>query len=64
MEQLLNEREAAKLLQVSVQLLRKWRARGKDPRYIKLGRCVRYSAEEIERYILTQRSNPVAVHME
>lgn len=56
MQQLLNEREAAKLLRISVQLLRKWRANGRGPEHIKLGTCVRYSIEDIERYISSQRS--------
>jgi hypothetical protein len=56
MEQLLNERETARLLRISVQLLRKWRANGSGPEYIKLGKCVRYSTRDIERYVLSQRS--------
>jgi hypothetical protein len=59
MEQLLNEREAAKLLRISVQLLRKWRANGTGPEHIKLG--VRYSTCDIERYISAQRSGAVSV---
>jgi hypothetical protein len=56
MEQLFNERETAKVLRISVQLLRKWRANGKGPEHIKLGKCVRYSIGDIERYISSQRS--------
>ena len=61
MEQLLTEREAAKLLRVSVQLLRKWRATGIGPKYIKLGKCVRYSLADIELYIASRRSSPIGV---
>lgn len=57
MQQLLmNEREAAKALQVSVQLLRKWRANGAGPKYIKLGKCVRYAISDIEEFIAMRRS--------
>jgi len=56
MEDLLNERETAKKLRISVQLLRKWRANGTGPEHIKLGKCVRYSESDIERYIASQRS--------
>jgi len=48
MDQLLNEREAARLLRISVQLLRKWRANGGGPGHIKLEKCVRYSLADIE----------------
>jgi predicted DNA-binding transcriptional regulator AlpA len=52
----LTEREAAKRLRVSVQLLRKWRAKKGGPRYLKLGgKCIRYTAEDIEGYIQSQR---------
>lgn len=48
----LKEREAAKRLQVSVQTLRKWRAKGEGPRPAKVtGKAVRYSIEEIDNYI-------------
>jgi predicted DNA-binding transcriptional regulator AlpA len=48
---LLNEHEAAKLLRVSVQLLRKWRANRTGPEHIKLGKCVRYAFSDVERFI-------------
>ena len=51
MEQLLNERETAKLLRISVQLLRKWRAIGSGPKYKKLGKCVRYSPDDVKHYL-------------
>ena len=48
MEQLLNEREAGKLLRISMQLLRKWRGSGTGPAYIKLGKCIRYSVDDLK----------------
>jgi hypothetical protein len=59
MEHLLNERETAKVMRVSVQLLRKWRADGTGPAYIKLGKCVRYSMDDLERYVSSRRSGAV-----
>ena len=56
MDRLLNEREAAHLLQISVQLLRKWRANGTGPEHIKLGKCVRYTMQDIQQYTAAQRS--------
>ena len=38
----LNESQAANLLGVSVRTLQAWRLRGRGPRYIKIGRAVRY----------------------
>ena len=61
MENLLNEREAAKVMKVSVQLLRKWRASGTGPRYIKLGKCIRYSMADLEHYIASHRSTALVV---
>jgi helix-turn-helix protein len=37
-----NESQAANLLGVSVRTLQAWRFRGGGPRYIKIGRAVRY----------------------
>jgi predicted site-specific integrase-resolvase len=55
MDQLLNEKDAAKRLGVSVQLLRKWRATRVGPVHMKLGRCVRYSLPDLERFADAQR---------
>jgi predicted DNA-binding transcriptional regulator AlpA len=48
---LLTEYETAKLLQVSVQLLRKWRSKGAGPEHVKLGKCVRYSRNDVVTFI-------------
>lgn len=48
---LLNEHETAKLLRVSVQLLRKWRGNGTGPEHVKLGKCVRYSRNDVEIFV-------------
>ncbi len=56
-EPLLNERETAKSLGVSVQLLRKWRANGMGPEYLKLGgKLVRYDPGAVRRWIEQERS--------
>lgn len=59
MDQLLTERDAAKILHVSVQLLRKWRAMGTGPKYVRLGRCIRYALSDIESYISSLKCNTV-----
>lgn len=44
----LNEREVAQLINVSVGLVRKLRRRKDGPRWLRLGRCVRYLRRDIE----------------
>ena len=48
---LLTEAQAAELLAISAKTLQAWRVRGGGPRYIKLGRCVRYRIDDIEEYV-------------
>ena len=50
-EQLLTEREASTLLNVSMSLLQKNRMLGKPPRYLKLGGAVRYRFADIQEFI-------------
>jgi excisionase family DNA binding protein len=56
-ETLLNEEQAARRLNVAVKTLQKWRVVGGGPRFVKLGRCVRYSAADLEEFI-TARTVP------
>ena len=46
--QMLNERQAARLLACSVAALRRWRREGRGPEFTRLERCVRYSSRSIE----------------
>jgi len=49
------ERDASERLDVSVRTLQKWRLQGSGPRFVKLGRSVRYDAGDIEQYIEAAR---------
>jgi hypothetical protein len=50
---LLNENEAAELLDTAVRTLRNWRALGKGPKYRKVGqRMVRYHRVDLAAFIL------------
>jgi len=49
--QLLDQREAAKLLRLSERTLERLRVHGGGPSYIKCGRSVRYRACDIEKWI-------------
>jgi predicted DNA-binding transcriptional regulator AlpA len=49
----LTEREVADRLGLSVATLRAWRFRGKGPRYLRLGRAVRYLPADIDDFVRT-----------
>jgi predicted site-specific integrase-resolvase len=54
--QMINEKEAARMLAVSVAALRRWRREGRGPAFTHLERCVRYSLSSI-RFYLTKNSS-------
>lgn len=58
MEQAVNEIEAARLMSVSVQTLRNWRSTLRGPKYLKLGRSVRYSIADLEKWMQERTINP------
>ena len=52
---LVAEHEAAALLGLSVKTLRRWRWAGRELPFIKLGSAVRYSLDDLERYVAEHR---------
>ena len=49
---LLNEHQAAATLgNLSVKTLQRWRWAGRGPRFIRIGSCIRYSLDELQRFI-------------
>jgi hypothetical protein len=48
------EGPAADLLNVSVRTLQAWRVRGGGPRFVKLGRAVRYTLADLESFVYSQ----------
>ena len=62
MTQLMDEKQAAALLNVSVKTLQARRSRGGGPRFVKLGRSVRYAMADLEAFVLaavrTSTSDP------
>lgn len=44
---LLNTKQLAELFGVSVVTLEQWRLKGKGPKFIKVGRCVRYRMADV-----------------
>ena len=51
MERLLETVAAAHLLNCQPQTLHRWRHEGRGPRYIKVGRLVRYSEEQLQEWV-------------
>ena len=54
--QMINEKDAARVLAVSVAALRRWRHEGRGPQFVRLERCVRYDIRTIECF-LSQNSS-------
>jgi len=50
----MNESEVAQLASVSIALLRKWRRQGTGPRFLKLGRLVRYLVKDVDAWLNSQ----------
>ena len=55
---LVDERQAARLLAVSVGLLRKWRRQSCGPAFTRCGRCVRYNVDAIQNFLAENTSTP------
>ncbi len=54
----LTEAEAAEYLELKKGTLANWRAKGVGPAYSRLGRAVRYSPEDLEKFANDRRFNP------
>ena len=44
-------KQAAEFLQIKETTLEQWRWNGKSPRFIKMGRCVRYREADLEAFM-------------
>ena len=51
MDTLLKERKAATVISVAVQTLRNRRSQGLPPKYVKIGKSVRYRPEDLRKFI-------------
>jgi predicted site-specific integrase-resolvase len=58
MDKLLKNEEAAKILNISPNTLNVLRSTGRGPPYLKVGGAVRYSTDDLERWIGKQSINP------
>jgi predicted DNA-binding transcriptional regulator AlpA len=50
-QELLTERDVARITGLSVASVRRWRLRRQGPRYLKIGSAVRYRSEDISTWI-------------
>ena len=54
MNQLMDEKQAAALLNVSIKSLQAWRSRGGGPKFLKIGRLlVRYRLEDLQAFVVS-----------
>lgn len=51
---LLNEKELAQYLNLTVHALRRFRFEGRGPAYLKMGRLVRYRPEDVQAWLAAQ----------
>jgi predicted DNA-binding transcriptional regulator AlpA len=54
LEQLLDEKEVARLIRVSEATLSYWRSQGQGPRFIKVGHLVRYRPSDVDAWLRTR----------
>jgi chromatin segregation and condensation protein Rec8/ScpA/Scc1 (kleisin family) len=54
-EHYLNDREAAKFLRLSPQTLRNWRSQCRGPVYIRAGRRILYSIDDLKQFMANNR---------
>lgn len=48
---LVTEKSAARLYAVSTAALRRWRREGRGPRWVRVGKCVRYRVRDLEQFL-------------
>lgn len=58
MQKLLNTREVADLLGISPNTLDIWRTKNRGPKFIKVGRYVRYQQTDLENFIKDNKRGP------
>jgi predicted DNA-binding transcriptional regulator AlpA len=56
LETLLEEKELAETLQVSIGTLRTWRTDGKGPRFHRIGQMIRYAPSDVKEWLLSHQS--------
>ena len=55
--QILNETEVAEMLRCTKAALRRWRREGRGPRFIRVGRLIRYRMPDVEEFLESNASS-------
>jgi hypothetical protein len=55
------EREAGRLLGVSVAALRRWRREHRGPAYVRLERCIGYRVDDLHTFVAANRTDHTAL---
>lgn len=50
-DRLLHQKEVVEILNIAKSTIEQWRLKGQGPRYVKLGRAVRYRLSDVQSYI-------------
>ena len=61
-ERLLNDREVAAMVGVSVATVRRWRLLHRGPRYLKIGVLIRYRPESVQQWLDAQPTGGANYH--
>ena len=59
-KRMMNEKDAAAYLGMSVKWLQQGRCKNFGPRYVKMGKAVRYAQAELDNYVASRTVNPSA----
>lgn len=62
-EKLLEEKELAERLQVSLGTLRMWRTEGKGPRFHRIGQMIRYSPSDVKDWLASRQGGGETVEV-
>lgn len=55
LEKLIEEKDLAESLQVSLGTLRTWRTEGKGPRFHRIGQLIRYSPSDVKDWLVSRQ---------
>jgi predicted DNA-binding transcriptional regulator AlpA len=61
LEKLLEEKELAETLQVSLGTLRTWRTEGTGPRFHRIGQMIRYAPSDVKDWLLSRQGGGKAM---
>lgn len=64
-DRLLDERDVARILNINLFTVRRWRFSKRGPKWLKISRCVRYSPEDLNDFLRGSRpDSPIATSRE